>query len=156
MIKFRRNAKRLGLCKSFSERWDNCRSKLQLYKLACDVNSLAYIAETVANGYGLSQDYIIKEFGQFINGKCISDADGYTSCIYCEPDELNLSINTTAALVIGYNGTIYIPKYRICEIYLCNSHVHILGDGKGVVYLYNSIIDKSDTSPIIIKENKKY
>lgn len=156
MEQFRRNAKKLGLCETFSQKWAACGSKLQLYKLACDINSLSYMAEMTAKGYGLSAEYLTQEFGQFLNGKCIYDADGYTSCIYCLPEDLELTIETTAALIIGHDGIVTIPKNRICELYLCQSDVQIQGEGKGVAYLYDSAISNPDTAPVVIKEDKKY
>lgn len=156
MAIFRHNAERLGLCDVFAQRWSACKSKKQLYDLACNVNSLAYLAEMIAKGYGLSAEYLTTEFGQFLNGKCIYGADGYTSCLYCNPEDSEIAVDTTAALIIGFKGTINIPKNHICELYLCQSDVVIVGDGRGVVYLYDSVIANSDTAPVVVKEDNKY
>lgn len=156
MATFRRNADRLGLCEVFSQRWADCKSKKQLYDLACDVNSLAYIADMICRGYGLSEEYLTREFGQFLNGKCVYDKDGYSSCIYCRPPEGEITISMTAILVIGFDGRIIIPQNHICEIYLCKCNVGIYGKGKGVVYAYDSTIANRDSAPIVIKEDKRY
>lgn len=154
MDNFYRNAKRLGLCDAFSERWSNCKSKKQLYDLACDINSLQYLCESICKGWGLSADYIATEFAPFVNGKCVFKGDGYTSCIWCQPDTNIIKIDTTATLAIGFNGTVVPPI--IGELYLCNSNIRLIGDGAVVAYLYNSNIVSSDKCEVRIKENKKY
>lgn len=155
MATFRRNADRLGLCDIFSQRWSACGSKLQLYQLACNVDSLSYMADMMCRGFGLSEEYLTREFGQFLNGRCVYD-NGYTSCIYCRPPEEEITIKTTAILIIGFKGRIVIPQNHICEIYLCRSEAGIYGQGKGVVYAFNSSIINPDSAPVVIKENKTY
>lgn len=149
---FRRNAERLGLCTTFSQKWSDCKSKKQLFDLACNVNSLAYMADMTSRGYGLTPEYLIREFGQFLNGRCIVEADGYSSCIYCSYDK-DIEIHTTALLIIDYKGTVYIPENHICEIYLCGSECQISGNGVALVYLYKSSVTNQATAPIIVKRD---
>ena len=114
------------------------------------------MADMICRKYGLSTEYLLREFGQFLNGKCVYDKDGYTSCIYCQPLESNVRIETTAVLIIGHNGTITIPRNRVCELHLCQCNVAIHGEGKGIVYLYDSAVSNPDTAPAVIKEDKTY
>lgn len=155
METFRRNAAMLGLCDTFAQKWDNCRSKRQFFDLACDINSLSYLAETIAKGIGLTPDFITREFGQFINGRYIM-SDGYSSCIYCRYKGDEITVGTSAILVIDYNGLIRIPSNRPCELHLCNCKVDVEGDGNGIVYLYNSEILNPSLAPVIIKQDNKY
>lgn len=155
MTIFRRNAERLGLCDEFSQRWSNCKSKKQLYDLACNVNSLAYLAEMIAKGYGLSSEYLQREFGQFLNGKCVHvDTEGYTSVIYCGLDG-GMDISTTCALIVDCRGVVSVGR-AISEIYIVNSEVRIEAeDGcEANVYLYNSQAEHGGT--VSVKENKKF
>lgn len=152
MSNFRRNAERLGLCDKFSRRWSECGSKLQLYKLACDINALAYMADMTSKGYGLSAGYLTKEFGQFLNGKCVNVADGYTSCIYCQPTE-DIHIATTAALIIDCDKDIIIDK-AVCELYIVNSKTRVTGKGRARAFLYNSEITNNATASAITIESR--
>lgn len=156
MDTFRRNATRLGLCDTYAQRWDSCNSKRQLFNLATDINSLSYLAETIAKGIGLTPKFISDEFGQFVNGKFVNSSDGYTSCLYCQYDGVEITVNTTAMLIIDYKGVINIPQNRPCELYLCNCDVEIIGEGNGIAYLYNSQIKNASLAPVVIKENNKY
>lgn len=153
MIKFRHNADRLGLCEEFSQRWSDCKSKKQLYDLACNVNSLSYLAEMIAKGYGLTPEYLVSEFGQFFNGKCVYNGNGYSSCIYCRPPEDKIEIATTAALIIDFDGVVKVD--RPCELYIVNSKVMIVGTGIPQIYAYNSEVEHPNM-PIKVMENKKY
>lgn len=155
METFRNNARRLGLCDTYAKKWDDCHSKRQLFDLSCDINSLPYMAESICKGTGLTSDYIADEFGRFLNGRYIKK-DGYTSCMYCKYTGEKITVETSAILVIDYNGVIEIPANRPCEIYFCNCNVNITGKGNGIAYLFNSNIANSEIAPVIIKENKKY
>lgn len=155
MTIFRRNAERLGLCDEFAQKWSDCKSKRQLYGLACNVNSLAYLAEMIAKGYGLSSEYLQKEFGMFLNGKCIhNDAEGYSSCIYCKSDG-EIDISTTCALIVDCRAVIRVDR-AMCELYIVNSEVRIdAEDGCNAnVYLYNSQAEHGGS--VSVKENKKF
>lgn len=156
MKQFRRNANMLGLCGPYAQKWDSCGSKKQMIDLALDINSLAFIAESTAKRIGLTASFIKREFSQFINGKYINSNDGYTSSIYCQYENDEITVNTAAILVIDYKGLITIPANRPCELYLCCCDVEIVGDGNGIVYLYNSNVINSRLAPVVIKEDNKY
>lgn len=156
MEKFRNNARRLGLCDTYAQKWDNANSKRQLFALATDINSLSYLGEMIAKGIGLTPKFISDEFHQFINGRFINSADGYTSALYCQYEGDEIIVNTSAMLVIDYNGMINIPANRPCELYLCNCNVEIVGEGNGLAYLYNSEIINASMAPVVIKENNRY
>lgn len=152
---FKSNAKEHGICEMIAD-WDNAKSKKQLMDLALNIRAIEYIAMSTASGWGLSPDYIAKEFISFNNGKYVRDKDGYTSSLYCLPLDNEITITTTATLIIGYKGDIFIPKNRICELYICQADVVIHGEGRCVAYLYNSTISNTDAAPVIVKENNKY
>jgi hypothetical protein len=132
------------------EEWDKAKSKKQLFDLACNIRGLQYIAESIYNGWGLTSNYIEKEFGQFLNGRCVFDKDGYTSAIYCRTNDFENEF--TVVLVIDSHCEIEVN--RLCEIYLCNSAVKITGTSNCVVYAYNSEVTNLSDSKAIIKERK--
>lgn len=147
MQKFLRNAKRLGLCEEYTDKWTSAKSKKQLIDIALDANGLSFVANAVAKGY-LTAEYICEAFAPFNNGKYVRDKDGYTSALYCGEDTNEISATETALLVIDFVGDIYIPENRICEIHLVNSKCYIVSKGKANVYTYGDtkIINESEAS----------
>lgn len=153
MQNFIRNAKRLGLCAEYTGRWEECRSKKQLVDVALDANGLPYMAESIAKGWGISAEYIAREFAQFNNGQYVRK-DGYSSAMYVLPTDDEIHINTTAALIAGFNGSISVDR-RMCELYIADSNVNIATNGAYVrVYLYNSTL--SDSPGVEVVDDKHY
>lgn len=153
MNKFLRNAKNLGLCAEYTDKWTSAKSKKQLMDICLDANGISYVANAVAQGWGLSPEYICREFAPFNNGKFIRDKDGYTSAMYCScgkgGDLAEIYVTTTALLAIDFIGTIVIPKNRICEMHLVNCKCYIKGEGKGDVYAYGDVeIYNENEAPI--------
>lgn len=151
---FKANAQSHGICEMLED-WNNAKSKKQLMDVALSIRGIEYLAIAIAQGWGISPEVIVRDFPMFINGKYIRN-DKYTSAIYCRPPEDKIEITTTAALIIGYDGIVTIPKNHICELYLCQSKVQIQGEGKGVAYKYDSVISNPDTAPVVVKEDKHY
>lgn len=150
--KFKEQAKKHGICDMLQD-WDNARSKKQLIDIALSIRGIEYIAHSIAEGWGLDPLYISKEFAPFNDAKYIREADGYTSALYCLPEDIDVTIKTTTALIIAHDGVITIPKNHICELYICKSDVIIQGEGKGVVHLYDSVLNNPDSAPVVVKEN---
>ena len=51
---FKNNAIAKGLCDNYTNSWDDNKSKKQLFELACDVNSIKYMAKPPSFGKRLS------------------------------------------------------------------------------------------------------
>lgn len=150
---FKANAIEKGICSLLTD-WNNCKSKKQLMDLALDIRAIPYLANAVAEGWGISIDVIEKEFAPFLNGRYVRNKDGYTSSVWCGYKGDTIRMTDTATLVIGFNGIIIPPV--IGELYLVNSKVKMLGEGSVVAYCYNSKITSSDKAEVRIKENKRY
>lgn len=144
-------AKRLGLCQEYTDMVDKAGSKLAFMQIALDANAMPWMAESICRGWGLTPEYIAKEFAPFNNGKYVRD-DVYTSAMYCRPPEDTIEITTTAALVIGFNGTIRVN--RPCELYICKSSVNIVSAEYNFVrvYAYDSKILNKPKGIIYEKE----
>lgn len=151
---FIEKAKRLGLCQEYTDKIDKAGSKLAFMEIALDANGLQWCSDAICRGM-LTAEYIAKEFAPFNCGRYIRITGGYKSAMYCLPDT-DITITTTAALIIGHKGTIIIPKNRVCEIYLCQSDVTIQGEGRGVAYLFDSRITNQSAAPVVVKEDKRY
>jgi hypothetical protein len=150
--KFIRNAKRLGLCDTYSNKVDNALSKKQQMDIALDSNGVKWMCNATASGWGLTADYLTENYTPFLNGRYVYNGNGYTSSMYCQSDDVN--IETTTAAIIECNGDIQVD--RISELHIVNSVVTITGKGKAYVYLYNSTITNQDEFNGVIREDKKY
>lgn len=63
---FKNNAIAKGLCDNYTNLWDDNKSKKQLFELACDVNSIKYMAKSLSEGWGLSPVFISDKFKAYI------------------------------------------------------------------------------------------
>jgi hypothetical protein len=141
-------AKRLGLCQEYTDKVDKAKSKKAFMDICLDANGMPWVARSIAKGWGLTAEYICREYAPFNNGKYVRDMDGYTSAMYCldgkGDDIAAIRATTTALIAIDFIGTIYIPKNRICEMHLVNCKCYIKGDGKANVYIYGEDADIYD------------
>lgn len=146
-------AKRLGLCAEYTDKVDSAGSKKALLSICLDANGLPWICHSIARGWGLTPDYISKEFAPFNNGKYTRKKDGYTSQMYCQYDGAEIEVKTTALLLIDVHN-VRIVADRICEIYMVNSKVEIVGRSHAIVYSYNSAVTNPDSSPAVVRYNE--
>ena len=127
---FREAAKSRNLCDKYSEMWDNCKSKKQLFDLATDSNGIPYICEAMVEGWGVTPDFISEKFKTFINGGYISQHNGYTSAMYVEKFFIEpLVANTTNLIVMACEGVVDIPENVVCNLFIVNSNVVVSGSG---------------------------
>lgn len=150
------------LCADYKNEWRACNGdKDKLVKLVMRQQSIPYFITHCNNGKGLSKEYILNEFGDYINGnKVIFDADGvegYTYSLYvgyngvCKPSE------DVIALMWCNDTTLEINKAKCSVIYVgCGSELHLVCDGYNSpkIYLFDDsklvIDDADDTSSIIV------
>ena len=141
---FREAAKSRNLCEKYSEMWDNCKSKKQLFDLATDSNGIPYICEAMVEGWGVTPDFISDNFKTFINGRYISQHNGYTSAMYVEKFFIEpLVAKTTNLVIIACEGVVNIPEDVVCNLFIVNSDVVLSGSGVCYVKTYgeNTIKD---------------
>ena len=145
---FKENAKQHGICEMLDD-WNNARSKKALMDVALSIRGIEYLARAISEGWGISPSVINDEFKPFLNGRYKRQMDGYSSSIYCR-ERGDIVIDTTATLIIDFTGVIVVPSNMVCEIYLCNSGVEIVGEGKAKIYTYKSFVVTD------ISENKNF
>lgn len=138
ILQFKRNATILGLCGEYKKKWDECNTKQDLVDMALDSNGVEFMADSIAFGWGLSKDYLLREFGKYANGayKC-HEGGGYTSEMYVGAHGTLKS--GTAILLVAYcdDLKIVIPEYAFCRIYVCGgSKILIENNGKCEVLNY--------------------
>ena len=135
---FFENAKGRNLCERGAKIWEHCKSKKSLIDFALGSWGCDYVASAIKSGWGIDPEEIKKEFSQFNNGAYIRERDGYTSKMYCLPGTDSITIDTTLTLIIGFKGTI--AANRLCELYLVNCDVDIVGAGHPIAHSYNSTV----------------
>lgn len=172
MFDFNRNAL-LGkisaepLCAQYKQAWRACGDdKEMLMRLALSQQSLPYLISSCYRKLGLSKEYIMDNFGEYINGnKTFYDVEGVNGFSY--------------ALYVGYKGifdvatdvqammwctnthcTVEYTKSPV--IYIgCSSHVHLSLDGYNCpkIYLFDDskveIDDADNESKVIVYRYSK-
>ena len=142
---FREAAKSRNLCEKYSEMWDNCKSKKQLFDLATDSNGIPYICEAMVEGRGDTPEFISENFKTFINGRYISQHKGYTSAMYVERFFIEpLVAKTTNVVIMACEGVVEIPENVVCNLFIVNSNVVVSGSGVCYVKTYGDNTIKYD------------
>ena len=139
ILRFKRNAILLGLCGKYKNLWDACSSKSELVRLALDGNGIEFMSDSIAFGWGLSRDYLMKEFGEFMNGAYRCQERGYTSEMYVGAHGV-ASVSSTLVLVAYCDGLeLLVPAHMACKVYVCGgSGVRIESRGRLELYVYGT------------------
>lgn len=126
LLNMKRNALMLGLCGEYKMEWDACTSKKELIDLVLDSNGVEFLADAITFGWGCSQEFLLKEFSGFINGKYQRKKDGYTSELYVEPHGV-IELRSTITVIAGGKASIIVPPNFFGKVYVC-------GDGGSLIF----------------------
>lgn len=138
---FKANALEKGICDEYIELWNKCINRKDIIDMTLSVKAIDYLCDAIAKGWGISSQEIVRKFSPYINGKYVcSNAKGYTCELCCQ---LNGSFlcKTTLLGVIDSNLVINVPQNHICEIYVVNSNITIVGKGRAIVITYGNYDD---------------
>jgi hypothetical protein len=130
-----------ALCGNYTDKVNDAKSKLQLFRLCCDANGANFLMEMQEKGMELPYETICKEFASYINGRYIAEyknekGNGYTSCLYCCSDRETIFVDTTLCSVLGYVGRIVIAKNNFAKIYLdknCDVQIELQEGSRAIV-----------------------
>lgn len=135
---YRKNAGEHNLCSEYVNIWDSCKSKKEVVDMGLGAKGIDYLCDTIAKGWGISSDVISERFKSFINGKYVSQQDGYTSKLYCNYNG-NIFADTTIVGVIDSDVEIEVKDFNICEIYVTGKcHIIAKGNGRAVFICYGN------------------
>ncbi len=139
ILQFKRNGILLGLCGKYKGLWDACSSKSELVRLALDVNGIEFMSDSIAFGWGLSRDYLMKEFGEFMNGAYRCQERGYTSEMYVGARGV-VSVSSTLVLAAYCDGLeLLVPEHMACKVYVCGcSRVRVESRGRLELHVYGT------------------
>lgn len=133
-----------GLCENYTAMWSDEKSKRELFELACDANSVEYMAKSLSEGWGLSPDFIADKFKAYINGKYIceyknSKGNGYDSAMLCKYTEDEFQVKTTLLCVLDSDTKLVISPFNVCKIYIAGKsiiHLSVPDTAVCMVYVY--------------------
>ena len=126
LLNLKRNALMLGLCGEYKDRWDKCSNKKDLIDLALDSNGVEFLADAMTFGWGCSQEFLLNEFADFINGRYQRKKDGYTSELYVEPHG-EIELRSTITVIAGGRANVIVPPNFFGMVYVC-------GDGGSLIF----------------------
>lgn len=128
------------LCADFKTRWRKCgNNKENLVRLVMNQQALPYFHAHCFNGFGLSKEYILDHFADYINGKYTGiDVDGVEGGYSTQMYVGCYGAVSAPVDVISFQWCkitpFLVPQYKATKMYVgCNSEVHIECDG------YNSV-----------------
>ena len=141
--------------------WSNCHGdKEKLTRLVLMQQSAPYFATFCYNGAGLSKDYCLREFGDYINGRIFRDCDGvkgYSYAMYISPSEAVEMHVDVAQILWSEDLEVTIPETKCPTIYISNkSSVRLTLEGysSARIYLFDeskvTIEDADDTCDVIV------
>lgn len=138
---FFKNSLTRNLCEDYKKEWKLCKSdKEKLINLAMRQQSIPYFATAMYEGWGLSVDYLVKEFGDYMNGKCLlhdcDEVKGYSYSIYADYSGY-IILDADVCHIIRSEATIGVDEFKAPIIYLSNgSDVDIQNDGSNSIIVY--------------------
>lgn len=150
------------LCAEYKNEWRACGDeKERLVKLVMRQQSLPYFMTHCYQGKGLTKDYIVDAFSDYVNAKrTIHDADlvkGYTYSIYVDYND-NCIVSTDVTAFMWCNDTNVVINATRCPILYvgCVSEIHLVCEGcnSPSVYLLDDsrlvIDDADDTCSVLV------
>lgn len=129
-------------------------------RLALMQQSAPYLATFCYNGAGVSKEYCLREFGDYLNGRTFANCDkveGFTYSMYVSPSEA-VEMRVDVAQILWSNpAEVIIPETKCPKLYISNkSSVHLTLEGYNsvLVYLFDEseliIDDADDTCEVVV------
>lgn len=131
---FRENARNENLCEEYTQIWDSCKSKKQTMDMCLGVKGMDYVCDAYAKGWGMDKEAFTTEFKNFINGKFVYDAEGYSSEMYCGFNG-NVEIKTNCLMILDSDVVFTVQNgfsYQIFASGRCN----LTFKGNAKIYLF--------------------
>lgn len=139
---FRANAEKEGICEKYALLWDKAGSKKQLMDVAMSAQGADFLCDSIAKGWGISQDEIVSKFKKYINGVyAYEDPAGYSSVLYCQYYGA-IDAEDTLIILIDCDATVYVPDWAVCDIYATGfTNISITGGGRVRLIAYGNKAD---------------
>lgn len=167
MLTFKKNAL-LGkisaepLCMQYRQAWRACgNDKEMLIRLALSQQSIPYLSHACYEHLGLTKEYILENFSEYINGnRVFNDVEGvsgYTYQLYVAFNDDFKAVADVTSFMWCSSPQVLVSVTKCPVLYISNSsNVHISCEGYNSpkIYLFDdstvSIDDVDDTCDVII------
>lgn len=163
LLDMKRRAISLGLCGEYKRLWDGAASKRELMDIALDPNGISFLCDGFEFGWGLRKEYLLDEFGGYVNGRYVSrhknGSGEYTSEMYVLMEGIEISARSSLLLIAGCKCDVLIGASGYSEIHVCSgSDVTLHCEGHCVVNIYGdsskvSVKGKGDTRIETVKRS---
>ena len=165
LLRFKKNAIRLGLCDEYKGKWDSCKSLKDLIDVALDINGIEFLADSMSFGWGMTPERLASDFHDYINGRYQrTKRDGYTSEMYVNYTS-PITLRSTLTLIVGCDVEVKLPAVFAGALYVAgNSHVRLMPHLDGLhgsldVMVYGdaefSLLDPNINATINLSEVKQ-
>lgn len=135
---FKKEALRRNLCRDFHSLWDQMETKEDFLRFSLNPKSISYVALSTWEGWGLSTEYIKKEFSKHINGNKRADDN---ASLYCRAEGQHV-VDCLENNIMDTAGVFIVPKTKCPILHVNNnSDIDIDCEGMNVVKIY--MYDKS-------------
>lgn len=116
---FFKEAQSNKLCNEYTDEWLSIKTKREFVDFSLRAASIIYMAIARCNGWGLSNRYILDNFGAYINGNYVSQPDkeiNYTCEYFVEYKDVILT-DCNAIVLIDCNATIELHDYQVLTVF---------------------------------------
>ena len=126
LLRFKKNAIRLGLCDEYKGKWDSCKSLKDLMDIALSANGIEFTADSVSFGWGMDTGSLANDFHDYVNGQYQRIKDGYTSEMYVS-HSVTITLRSTLTLIVGCDVEVKLPAVFAGALYVAgDSHVRLM------------------------------
>ena len=136
VLAFKQKAFKMGICEEYRKQWQQATNNKDLADMAMSIQGADFLCASVVNQWGGTKEQMMFALYDFANGNYVRHNKGYTSELFLYY-EGKITVKSTLYIVIGSEDVeIYVPRYRIANIYLAGcKNVKINCDG--AVYIVN-------------------
>ena len=136
VLEFKQKAFKMGICEEYRKQWQQATNNKDLVDMAMSIQGADFLCASVVNQWGGTKEQMMFALYDFANGNYVRHNQGYTSELFLYY-EGKITVKSTLYIVIGSEDVeIYVPRYRIANIYLAGcKNVKINCDG--AVYIVN-------------------
>ena len=136
VLEFKQKAFKMGICEEYRKQWQQATNNKDLADMAMSIQGADFLCASVVNQWGGTKEQMMFALYDFANGNYVRRGNGYTSELFLYY-EGKITVKSTLYIVIGSEDVeIYVPRYRISNIYLAGcQNVQINCDG--AVYVVN-------------------
>lgn len=115
LIDLKQKAIKMKICEEYLRRWNEATTPRQLIDMALDSNGMEFMAGTCNTPAGVSSQFLLAHFPEFVNGAYLSPQKGYTAEMFVA--QKSVSPRADLVLLLECNGEVTVKPNRCAKIY---------------------------------------